>query len=292
MRASLLKLAAWLAAHLPPGLRVRMYRLGPLSGLIRRALNQAAPRGLTRVTIAAGLLAGATFQLDLQSEKDLWLGTYEADLLDRLPRWIKRGMVVFDVGANLGYLSVGFARLVGPNGRVHAFEPLPMNIERLRSSVASNEMNGRVEIVPQAVGAEQGVASFLVHPSGGMGKLEGSHGRRVEYEGRIDAVVMTLDSYSTRHGVRPDWVKVDVEGGEGAVLRGSEFLLGTIRPNWLMEIHGPEAASEVWQLMRSSDYMLFSVSRPDRVLRSLGELDWKAYLLARPREKIKGENHA
>ena len=285
MRTMLLKLAARVAAWLPAGIRKRIYQLGPLTRLIRRSLNQAAPRGLTRVSIAAGLLSGATFRLDLQSEKDLWLGTYESALLDRLADWIKPGMVVFDVGANLGYLAVGFGRLVGPAGEVHAFEPLPLNLDRLRHSINSNEMDDRIQVVPKAVGVAKGEADFLIHSSGGMGKLEGSHGRQADYSGSFRAEVISLDGYVEEKQVRPDWVKVDVEGGEGAVLRGSTNLLEEIRPGWLMEIHGPEAASEVWQLLEAADYSLFAVSRPDQRLQALGELDWKAYLLALPQER-------
>lgn len=285
MKNLLLKLAAGIAGRLPPRLRSRIYELGPLTRWIRRSLNEAAPAGLTKVNIAAGQLKGTTFRLNLQSEKDLWLGTYETSLLDRLSDWIEPGMVVFDVGANLGYVTIAFAQLVGPEGEVHAFEPLPANLDRLRQSIKGNNMDDRVRVVPKAVGAGEGTADFLIHPSGGMGKLEGSFGRKEGYSGSIQAEVTTLDGYLQTQGVVPDWVKVDVEGGEGAVLEGSTQLLNEIRPGWLMEIHGPEAAAEVWQMMAAADYSLFSVKQLDRSLQSAAELGWKAYLVALAAER-------
>lgn len=286
MKHLFLDLAAQVAGWLPAGLRKRLYQMGPVTRLIRRTLNQAAPSGMTEITVAAGLLAGATLTLDLQSEKDMWLGTYESRLLDQLADWIEPGMVVFDVGANIGYLTVGFGRLVGAGGEVHAFEPLPTNLDRLRDSIESNRLAERTQVVPSAVGAVVGQAEFLIHPSGGMGKLQGSHGRQTNYSGSIQAEVITLDDYVQSNGSRPDWVKVDVEGGEEAVLRGARRLLDEIRPGWLMEIHGPEAAAGVWQLLKAAEYALFTIDRPRRQLHSLAELDWKAYLLALPQERI------
>lgn len=286
MRGFVLKLAASLSRLLPAKWRSSLYRLGPMTRLIRRWLNQAAPHGRTKVHIAAGLLAGAEFQLDLQSEKDLWLGTYEAALLDRLPGWIKPAMTVYDVGANIGYLTVGFARLVGPRGEVHAFEPLPSNLMRLKQALAENDLEGRVEVVASAVAAQSGSATFLVHQSGGMGKLQGSFGRREEYQDEVEVAVISLDDYiENQAGPEPDWVKLDVEGGEGAVVAGATNLLERARPSWMIELHGPEAAAAVWSRMAAAEYKFFSVNKPRHAIKSLVDLNWKAYLVAVPREK-------
>jgi len=57
-----------------------VYRSPRLARLIRRGLNRAAPQGSAEVTVAAGGLAGMRLSLDLQSEKEYWLGTYEPEL--------------------------------------------------------------------------------------------------------------------------------------------------------------------------------------------------------------------
>ena len=115
-----------------------IYCIKPLARLVRRGLNAAAPQGLSQATIAAGRLAGATLLLDMQIEKDYWLGAYEPELQDAIGRHIRPGMVVYDVGANVGYISLMLARAVGESGRVLAFEPLPANAERIRRNAALN----------------------------------------------------------------------------------------------------------------------------------------------------------
>lgn len=133
-----LSLAAAAARWMPAWLKKAVYRSGPLARLIRRTLNRAAPTGLSVVTVAAGGLQGATLELNLQTEKDYWLGTYEPELQRALRDWVRPGQVVYDVGANIGYVSLLLARAAGSQGKVYAFEPLPANLERLRKNVELN----------------------------------------------------------------------------------------------------------------------------------------------------------
>ncbi len=93
-----------------------LYRFRPLAGLLRGALNRAAPQGFTPVVVAAGGLQGLSLSLDLQEEKDYWLGTYEPDLQAAVAELVQPGMLVYDVGANIGYISLLLARRVGESG--------------------------------------------------------------------------------------------------------------------------------------------------------------------------------
>jgi hypothetical protein len=80
MRKLFLNLVAFTARILPNSFKQAIYRIKPLAGIIRRGLNRAAPTGLVEVKIAAGDLAGFTIRLDMQIDKDYWLGTYEPEL--------------------------------------------------------------------------------------------------------------------------------------------------------------------------------------------------------------------
>ena len=71
----ILRLAALASRILPVSIKQSIYRIKPLAGLVRRTLNRAAPSELSQVKIAAGSLAGFTFELNLLTEKDYWLGT-------------------------------------------------------------------------------------------------------------------------------------------------------------------------------------------------------------------------
>lgn len=125
MRKILLSLAACAARILPRPLKQAIYNFNPLARFIRRGLNKAAPSGLTEVQVAAGGLAGFTLLLDMQTEKDYWLGTYEPDLQSALGELVAPGSVVYDVGANIGHISLLLARAAKEGGRVFAFEALP-----------------------------------------------------------------------------------------------------------------------------------------------------------------------
>jgi FkbM family methyltransferase len=241
-------------------MRRGLYRLGPITRGVRSLLNAAAPRGLTEVEIAAGPLAGARLQLDLQTEKDLWLGTFELELLRTLRDFVRPGTVVYDVGANLGYLSLALARAVGASGQVVAFEPLPDNFSRLQANLRLNREGDRIRAVEAAVGVRSTRSRFFSHTSGGMGKLEGSSGRRFEYADSLEVQVICLDDWVYRNGeAAPALVKIDVEGGEALALEGMARLLREARPQVLVELHGPEATESARQQLLAANYRLHSM---------------------------------
>jgi len=80
MRKFTLNLAAFFARILPNSVKRAIYKFKPLARFIRRGLNRAAPVGLTQVKVAGGDLAGFSILLDMQIDKDYWLGTYEPEL--------------------------------------------------------------------------------------------------------------------------------------------------------------------------------------------------------------------
>jgi hypothetical protein len=177
MRAATLSLAAWMASLLPLPIKRRIYRIKPLAKILRSGLNLAAPEGFVVVEVAAGALAGGKLCLDLHVEKDYWLGTYEPELQAAIAEFVHPGSVAYDVGANIGYISLILSRKVGEKGKVIAFEALPNNIERLRTNLALNGMEDRVTVVSAAVVDQPGEVTFMVGPSGGTGKVAGSVGR-------------------------------------------------------------------------------------------------------------------
>lgn len=279
----LLKSAARAARALPPGLRQALYRLGPLTRWIRALLNRAAPQGLIDVRIAAGAAEGLAMRLDLQREKDYWLGTYEGDLQEMLHTFLRPGMVVYDVGANIGYLSLAFARAVGERGEVFAFEALPGNVARLRENADRNGFSARLHIVQTAVVNQTGRTTFLVHHSHGMGKAAGSAGRAEPYDGQIEIDGTSIDTFIFDSGhTRPDLIKMDIEGGEVLALNGMARTLTEIRPVVFLELHGEEAARAAWEAFDRAAYTLHRMDTDLPRIRSLAELDWKAYVIALP----------
>lgn len=283
LASPVLSLAAALARIMPGWLKRALYRFPPLARLIRRSLNRAAPQGWTTVEVAGGQLAGMWMILDLQNEKDYWLGTYEVDLQDALAELARPGMVAYDVGANIGYVTLLLAKAAGERGRVYAFEALPGNLERLRQNVALNGLEGRIFVQAAAVIDRAREVRFLVGPSGGMGKAEGSAGRTVEYPESIPVPGISLDEFVYEQGhPQPDLVKMDIEGGEVLALPGMERVLREARPVLLLELHGPEAARAAWDRLVAAGYRIARMAPGFPGVQSCQALDWKAYLVGLP----------
>jgi len=278
----LLSLAAAAARWLPAPLKRALYRLGPLSRGIRAALNGAAPQGLSQVSVAGGELAGAKLLLDMQTEKDYWLGTYEMNLQLAIRDWAQPGMVAYDVGANVGYVSLLLAKRVGESGQVFSFEPLPANQERLQKNVALNP-NANVTLIPKAVADKAGETDFLVHVSGGMGRLQGSVGKKAKYKNKIKVETISLDNFVYKEkNAPPNLIKIDVEGGEVLALKGMQRLLKEAKPILLIELHGHEAANAAWNILREDSYNLYFMRTGYPKLTAPEDLGKKSYVVARP----------
>lgn len=282
MANTLLSLASAAARWLPAPLKRGLYRLGPMSRGLRAALNRSAPSGLTETKVAAGLLAGARLLLDMQNEKDYWLGTYEMELQQAMRDWVRPGMVAFDLGANAGYLSLMLAKQVGAAGKVFAFEPLPANHERMRANLALNSQS-RVVLVPKAVADKSGGQVFHVHASDDMGKLHGSAGRETIYANSIQVETISLDDFVyARNNPVPDVIKMDIEGGEVLVLIGMKRLLAEARPLLFIETHGPEAAQMVWAALQKASYKVHWLRKGYPEINNASSFDWKNYILGKP----------
>lgn len=280
----ILKLAAVAARRLPVSVKRGFYRFPPFARLIRSMLNRSAPRGLTRVEIAAGGLQGIPMLLDMQAEKDYWLGTYEPELQTAIAELVQPGMVAYDVGANVGYISLLLARAAGPGGQVFAFEALPENIERLQANLALSEPGQRVSVIYAAVVDQTRPVRFFIGPSDDMGKAEGSAGREgVTYAAAVEVPGLSLDDFVFTQGhTAPQVLKMDIEGGEVLALPGMERLLQEAHPVLLLELHGGESAQAAWKILKRCGYRICRMAPGYPEVPSLEALDWKAYLAAFP----------
>lgn len=279
----LLNTAERAARVLPTGVKKAIYRIPFLSRFIRQRLNDAVPNGIQEVTVAAGTLKGARLSLDLRAEKDYWLGTYEADLQTAAEVFIQSGMTVYDVGANIGYISLIAANLVGEDGKVYSFEALPENINRLRENIRLNDLDGRMQVCHYAVVDHSGETTFYTHESGAMGKAVGSAGRQEEYSQTIQVRAVALDDFIFKEGnPAPQVIKMDIEGGEKLAVQGMKRTLAEVKPILLVELHGEEAARSVWEALMENGYTVHALRKGYPVIRSLANLDWKTYVLAKP----------
>ena len=145
-----------------------------------------------------------------------------------LERTVKPGMVVLDVGANIGGVALLSATLLRGRGRLMAFEPEPTTFRSLQTNFALNGLGVSHELVNCAVAAENGELSLSVFPrmQAGWNTLGDFQLNGIRPVRRVTVSGCTLDSVALeRHVDHIDLLKIDVEGAEPDVLAGARQLL-------------------------------------------------------------------
>lgn len=145
--------------------------------------------------------------------------------------YLREGMTVFDVGANVGELTLLFSRFVGAGGGVHAFEPGGASFERL-STVCGAASLRNVRLNRLALAEAEGTVRLHVYDDDYLSwttratrPLE-DYGINVKPRATEDVPATTVDLYCEQHGVEViDLLKVDVEGAEFQVLLGARRML-------------------------------------------------------------------
>jgi len=152
---------------------------------------------------------------------------YETELFKRL---VKKGMVVVDIGANIGYYTLLAAHLVGDEGKVFAFEPDPYNYTLLCKNIEVNEYKNVIP-VRKAVFSKSGKMKLFLDKSnlGGHSLSE----TNVDKSASITVEVTSLDDYFKNTDCKIDVIKVDVQGSEMEVLEG---MTNTINQNDALKI--------------------------------------------------------
>lgn len=150
-------------------------------------------------------------------------GYWEMWVTEVVARLVRPGMVVADIGANLGYFTLLMAELVGSAGRVHAFEPNPRMAELLQRSLDINGLLGHTDLHQLALGDVDGASLELVVPANEPKNAHLQPLGDAPSPGSHVVQMVRLDS-------RPDWcqielAKIDVEGSEELVWAGAQGLL-------------------------------------------------------------------
>ena len=150
-------------------------------------------------------------------------GNYEEAEAEFIRTSVQSGMVVADVGANVGIMSLVMARAVGEAGHVYAFEPDGENLQLLERNIVHNGYSGRVDLIDRAVTEHSGSATLFVSRDN---KGEHTLIRGAASPGTSTTVeTVSMDDFFERTGVFPEFVKMDVQGAEVQVLRGMQRML-------------------------------------------------------------------
>lgn len=191
-------------------------------------------------------------------------GDYESIETAFVRRHVGEGMAVVDVGANLGWFTAHLALLVGPNGRVDAFEPRSDLMDLLIKTIAENRLaNITTHNFALAHRSSHGQVIWSVDDvNPGGTNLVSSDFATPDIIAQPVAV-RTLDTCIPH---RIDFIKIDVEGSELLVFKGARRILSEDRPVILVEINPSNlirtsgiSATEFGSFVEKLDYRLYEI---------------------------------
>lgn len=196
---------------------------------------------------------GIVYRLDpccITHRQILTNGVYSPAESDFVRKWLKPSMVAIDVGANVGYFTLLFSRLVGQSGKVFAFEPTRRTFQFLIDNIRLNECSN-VYPFNSAVGDHSGQLQLIQAES--YAESDTNFVRLSNGE----TPIVTIDSLRLP---KLDFIKTDTEGFDLRVLRGAENTLRRCRPAILLEVNPGalarygDSAEELTQFLASLGY--------------------------------------
>ncbi|MFZ0293503.1 MAG: FkbM family methyltransferase [Candidatus Sulfotelmatobacter sp.] len=230
--------------------------------------NESRPR-----TIVRGLASGYRINVSPAEKLGYLLGTDEPHLQKAIRDHVVAGDTVYDIGANVGYVSLSLARRVGPTGRVIAFEPIPSSAGAFRQNI---EINGitNVRLLNVAASDQSGDAVIRMTGNSATASLvwHRNEPSATELHVRTEAIDELVEAGEFG---RPTFVKIDVEGAEGSVLRGMRRTIAAARPVLFVEC-SDAGREQAWQLLGELNYRCHSAitGRPVRTFEQYRHSDF------------------
>jgi FkbM family methyltransferase len=218
---------------------------------LKERVRKLLPRRERSHAIKGGELKGERIFTSWHDYPGAILGTTERPLLDWFARNVRPGETWLDIGAHYGYTAIALSRLVGPAGRVYAFEPVLATAGCLARTRELNGLN-QLTVVPMALHRLPEITTLDLPVIRGMADSTISRDSLSE---RILAV--SLDSIwpSLCSGnPKVQGVKIDVQGMELAVLSGMTELLDRCSPRLVIEFHRGVDRGEILRLLENHGY--------------------------------------
>lgn len=203
-------------------------------------------------TIRAGLLKGSKIVVTENTQWAPLLGRWEPAMQKIMASVIKPGDIVYDLGANFGLHGLLFSRLTGQEGFLYNFEPLPQNVLEIENNYKLNKVNNYITI-EKAVSYRSETVKFIIGTHAGQGKLTSEEGGKNTRE----VQTISLDEFIEAGNRPPNFIKMDIEGAEGAALKGYEKNIAKTFPAMVIELHSPEADKQVGQFLNFHGYTAY-----------------------------------
>jgi len=197
-------------------------------------------------------------------------GEYDSELFNSFTsqdntKWADP-IVIFDVGGFMGITAMLFAKLTSnPNSKIVIFEPNPYNHERILENLSLNtELSQKIEVINTALSDKIGTIDMFLSSNIDNGysstsRIEGAkstisnHNLPSDFS-NVTVNTETLDSFVEKSGLKPDIIKVDIEGAEHLFLLGAAGTIKKYKPVIYMELHSQYCALHCTQQLLKMGY--------------------------------------
>lgn len=224
--------------------------------LVKPIKDRVVPEGRAFRRVRAGVARG--FELPVDLREDLWriVGLYEPEIVSDVRSTVEAGDVCYDLGAADGYYTMGLAGMAS-GGTVVAVEPDDQRRASLVNTVAYNEP------LPADVRVTELVIGDVHDPETGRATLDG---------------LVHEEGYPA-----PDVLKIDIEGAEGAALRGAQAVLSEHGPHLVVEVHDADQRAACRAVLEHAGYAVDVVEQSTSWFRdSQGRNMERGWFVARP----------
>jgi len=253
-------------------------------GKYRLALASLGLRKHLPVQVVARTVDGRMLKINFNNDSSYFIyfiGEYEPAITNVIRSLIRPGDICFDVGANIGWYTTMIQELIGENGEVHSFEPVPQTFRILEENVRSNRNAEVVRLNNVALGSETGEVDMHVFddlPDGHASISDYGHTAFVTHK----CPVVTVNEYLAANKIRNvNFIKADIEGAELMMLKGATDLFQQdIPPLFEIEMTLNTAKgfgylpNDIIEFIRSKySYNFFSINEMTGSLEKIEEFD-------------------
>ncbi|MCB0689467.1 MAG: FkbM family methyltransferase [Saprospiraceae bacterium] len=214
-----------------------------------------------------------------------WNDWKEFEYSALFPSLIRMSHCFLDVGANFGYYSL-LASAINKECKIISFEPSNGPMHYLKLNINENRLSSQITPEKYAVSSSNKSLiftesrnekySYIQYDLSSIGRIEPNSSNVDHYH--VDCI--TLDEYCMTNNIRPDLLKIDVEGHEEQVFYGANKIIEQNRPSIICEVLPSANNHFIETFMERNNYLCYDISsgKPKKIMR-LNELNSKSDIL-------------
>jgi len=188
----------------------------------------------------------------------LVFGSHEPDTTEFVSKYLSENMICLDIGANIGYYSTLYSRIVGNEGKVISVEPSPLNFKYLKKNLQSQNQKNFV-LFNCACGNSEGKVNFQLDLRANKCKVLDNEIKIDSQSDIIQVPVRRIDDIIKESGINKlDFMKIDVEGYEWNTLQGGMSTIQKFKPTIQLEIHftriGYNITKQILEFLKNEGY--------------------------------------